>query len=270
VRRNEETDPAVARRFAAVWPARPASADAGAEWPETPGRRAAEAAWQALDEHEPAPVRPPAPPPPAPPPPAPPGRWALGSFDPGRRGVRVLAVVAALAVLIAAYLAWQARPRAEPVPAVRLSATLAPPAPTAPTGTIVVAVQGRVSHPGLYRLPAGSRVADALAAAGGALPGVDLSFVNLARKLADGELLVVGATPPPDQAAPGSAPAGKVDLNTATPAQLDTLPGVGPALAQRIIEYRTAHGGFRSVDELRHVEGIGDAKFAQLKDLVTV
>jgi competence protein ComEA len=260
VRRNEETDPAVARRFAAVWP-------------ETPGRREAEAAWRALDGQDPPPAAPPSSSEPSSEPPSSgpsSGRWALGSFDPGRRGVRVLAVVAALVVLVAAYLAWRSRPHAEPVPAVRSSAAPAPAASTAPSGTIVVAVQGRVVHPGLYRLPAGSRVADALAAAGGALPGVDLSFVNLARKLVDGELLVIGATPPPDQAVPGATPAGKVDLNTATLAQLDALPGIGPALAQRIIDYRSAHGGFRSVDELRHVEGIGNAKFAQLKELVTV
>jgi len=94
--------------------------------------------------------------------------------------------------------------------------------------------------------------------------------VNLARKLTDGELLLIGATAPPDQAGTQPASGGKVDLNTATVAQLDTLPGVGPALAQRIVEYRTQHGGFRSIDELRKVQGIGDAKFAQLKDLVAV
>src|SRR5262249_1157610 len=120
----------------------------------------------------------------------------------------------------------------------------------------------------LYRLPSGARVADALAAAGGALPGVDLSYVNLARKLSDGELVLVGTTPPPDQSAPGAG--GKVNLNTATLAQLDALPGAGPPLAQRILDYRGQHGDFRSADDLRHVPGIGDAKFAQLKDLVTV
>ena len=176
----------------------------------------------------------------------------------------MLAVVAVLVVLVAGYLAWRSRPHAEPVPvpSVAVSGT------GTPSGLIVVAVQGRVVHPGLYRLPPGSRVADALAAAGGALPGVDLSFVNLARRLGDGELLLVGATPPPEQGGPAAG--GKVNLNTATLAQLDALPGVGPALAQRILDYRAQHDGFRSVDDLRHVSGIGDAKFAQLKDLVTV
>jgi competence protein ComEA len=254
-------------------------------WPDTPGRREAEAAWRELDA---APVPEPAAPVSAPPaaslpPPAseppvapvgdpspvtpllPPGRSALGAFDPGRRGIRVLAVVAVLVALVAGYLAWRSQPRAEPVPAAPSASTGSAPS----TGQIIVAVQGRVAHPGLYRLPAGARVADALAAAGGALPGVDLSYVNLARKLSDGELVLVGTTPPPDQSAPGGA-GGKVNLNTATVAQLDALPGVGSALAQRILAYRDQHGGFRSVDDLRHVPGIGDAKFAQLKDLVTV
>ncbi|OLB80472.1 MAG: hypothetical protein AUI14_06600 [Actinobacteria bacterium 13_2_20CM_2_71_6] len=204
-----------------------------------------------------------------PPVPPPPGRSVLGAFDPGRRGVRVLAVVAVLVVLIAGYLAWRSRPHAEPVPPLGSSAP-APTSTASPPGLIVIAVQGKVVHPGLYRLPAGSRVADALTAAGGALPGVDLSVVNLARKLSDGELLLVGAAAPPDQGAGAGTQGGKVDLNTATLAQLDALPGVGPATAQRIIDFRTQHGGFRSIDELRKVQGIGDAKFAQLKDLVTV
>jgi competence protein ComEA len=141
---------------------------------------------------------------------------------------------------------------------------------------LVVAVEGKVVHPGLVRLPSGSRVADAIAAAGGALPGADLSLVNIAQKVVDGELIVVGVPPPPGAAggtgaSGGSAgPSTPVNLNTATEADLDTLPGIGPALAQRIIDYRTQHGGFHSVDELRNVSGIGDAKFAEIKDLVTV
>lgn len=228
------------RRFASVWP-------------DTAGRREAEAAWRSLDDQSSAPGPPSVPPP---------GRSALGSFDPGRRGVRALAVVAVLVLLVAGYLAWRSRPRAEPVPVASSVST----APTS-TGLIVVAVQGQVAHPGLYRLPSGSRVADALDAAGGALPGVDLSYVNLARKISDGELILVGVAAPSDQ--PGTPGGGKVNLNTATLAELDTLPGVGPVMAQHIVDYRAQHG-FRSVDDLRHVPGIGDAKFAQLKDLVTV
>ncbi len=195
-----------------------------------------------------------------------PAASVLARFDPGRRGLRALAVVAALVVLVAGYLAWRAQPRAEPVP---------PPVPSMPlqvssAGTILVAVTGRVAHPGVVRLPAGARVQDAIEAAGGALPGTDLAFLNLARPVRDGELVIVGVTPPPGLALPGAPDNGRVNLNTATPADLDTLPGIGPELAARIIDYRTQHGGFRSVDELRKVSGIGDAKYAELKDRVTV
>jgi competence protein ComEA len=144
------------------------------------------------------------------------------------------------------------------------------------SGQIVVSVVGKVARPGLVSLPEGSRVADAVQAAGGAEPGTDVAGLNLARRLSDGEQIAVGvpaAVPPaaPGSAdAPASAPTDKVDLNTATVAQLDTLPGVGPVTAQRIVEWRTQHGRFTRVDQLREVDGIGDSRFDRLKGLVRV
>lgn len=134
---------------------------------------------------------------------------------------------------------------------------------------LTVDVAGKARRPGLLRLPAGSRVADALAAAGGALPGTDTSALNLARVLSDGEQVVVGGPPAPAAPGPGGdAPAGPVSLNSATSAQLETLPGVGPVLARHILDYRAQHGGFASVDQLRNVTGIGDRRFSDLKPLV--
>jgi competence protein ComEA len=209
------------------------------------------------------------------PPAAPPSRGAhrsvLRSLDPGRHGALALLAVGAVVVCIAAFLAWQARPHPVSVPAAPPPTAVAP-AVSASPAMLVIAVSGRVTRPGLVRLPSGSRVADAIDAAGGALPGTDLSSINLARKVVDGELIAVGITPPP-AAAPGGGPAaagGPVNLNTATLADLETLPGVGEVLGQRILDYRTQHGQFRSVTDLRQVSGIGDAKFASLKDKVTV
>ncbi|WP_239154963.1 ComEA family DNA-binding protein [Streptomyces sp. SID14446] len=160
--------------------------------------------------------------------------------------------------------------------------------PTGVAGSrIVVDVGGKVRAPGLQRLPRGSRVEDALRAAGGVRPGTDTGGLNRARLLVDGEQIVVGASLPPPGAgaglsgagstgagpagaagAAGAAPSAPIALNTATVDQLDTLPGVGPVLARHIIDYRTAHGGFRAVDELREVNGIGDRRFSDLRDLV--
>lgn len=187
----------------------------------------------------------------------------LSAFDPGRRGVKVLGGLAAVVALAVAYFAWRSSPSEEPVVTVALASA----SPSAQTeAELVVAVSGKVRRPGLVRLPAGSRVADAIEAAGGALPGADLTTVNLARKVTDGELIAVGV---PGLGAAPAAP-GKVNLNTATLAQLDTLPGVGPVLAQRIIDYRASHGGFREVSELRQVDGIGEETYTRLKDLVVV
>ena len=189
------------------------------------------------------------------------GSGRLSLFDPGRRGVKALAAVAVCVVLIAAFLAWRARPRVDPVaappadtavvdePAADGMAAAANPASGAvPVTEVVVAVGGKVGKPGLVRLPAGARVADAIEAAGGARPGVDVAMLNLARKVVDGELILVGVTPPPGAVAagpagvPGDAAGGPVNLNTATLADLDTLPGVGPVLAQRILDARDCPG----------------------------
>ena len=204
-----------------------------------------------------------------------------GPFDPGRRGVKALAVVAAVVVLLAAFFAYRSRPRAEQVgdvptaPAASWADAGSSPS-TKDDGEIIVAVAGKVRKPGLVRLRPGARVADAVEAAGGTLPGTDLAAVNLARRVADGELVLVGVTPPPGSTVEGSgtgpagAGGGKVNLNTATVQELDSLPGVGPVLAQRIVDHRAAKGGFKSVNDLRSVDGIGASRFEDLKDLVTV
>jgi competence protein ComEA len=138
---------------------------------------------------------------------------------------------------------------------------------------LVVDVAGAVRHAGLYRLRSGSRIDDAIAAAGGPTAKAQLDSVNLAAPIADGEQIVVpgrgaagsvGASPP----AAGSSPSAPLDLNSATPEQLESLPGIGPVTAQKILDYRQAHGAFHSVAELEGVPGIGPAHMAQLKGLV--
>ncbi|MFD3514517.1 helix-hairpin-helix domain-containing protein [Streptomyces sp. NPDC058657] len=170
-------------------------------------------------------------------------------------------------------------PRTQPSPSVPPAAGTLParvPALQAPgSAVVVVDVSGGVRRPGVHQLPAGSRVADALRMAGGVKAGQDLGGLNRARVLTDGEQVVVGgpAPPVPGAGAPGAgpgsgSPAVPVSLNTATVEQLDTLPGVGPVLARHIVDYRTQHGGFRSVEELREVDGIGDRRFTDLQPLV--
>ncbi|MGX2997278.1 helix-hairpin-helix domain-containing protein [Streptomyces sp. JNUCC 64] len=221
-----------------------------------------------------------------------------------RRGLVVLVVVLVLGVGLAAHHFWEARPQPVRVPQ---SVGPAPPERgggdprpgtgaegTAGAGTapdprpgaagadgrrVVVDVGGEVRRPGVLRLPFGARVTDALRAAG-VRPGTDLTGLNQARVLVDGEQVVVGAPRPepggePDgnapvpsgPVAPGQAP-GPVSLGSATVEQLDALPGVGPVLAQRILDHRAAQGGFRTVEQLRDVTGIGERRFADLKDLV--
>jgi len=149
---------------------------------------------------------------------------------------------------------------------------------------VLVHVAGAVVHPGLVRVTPGARVADAIDAAGGAVPGADLDRLNLAAKVADGQRVLVvvvgapgggatdpGATATGDPAAgTGSGDGAPVNLNTATTDDLDALPGIGPTLAAAILRERERRGGFTSVDQLRDVRGIGEKRFADLHDLVTV
>lgn len=226
--------------------------------------------------------------------------WAQLRFGLAPRSLAALCVVLVVAAGFAVHHFWAGRPQSVPAPDVvdgpaptppgaksaggsgsgRGASAQATPRPVAnavpsPAGVLVVDVAGKVLRPGIYRLPTGSRVADALTAAGGAREGADLTGLNRARLLTDGEQVLAGV--------PGSAPSGPgagtsggvgsgssgpVSLNSASVEQLDGLPGVGPVLAQHIVDYRAQHGGFRSVDELREVNGIGERRFNDLQPLV--
>lgn len=220
--------------------------------------------------------------------------------DPGRAGVIALAVVGVIAVLVTVFTLVRDKP--PPVASAKLPpvqmVSSAGPTPSAaaekPDEPVVISVVGLVHKPGLVTLAAGGRIADAITAAGGAMDGADLVGLNMARRLVDGEQIVVGiAAPPGEPAAMGSSvsspgsgvpapsdastatgntptPGGLVDLNTATVEQLDTLPGVGPVTAAAIVAWRDANGRFASVDQLGDVDGIGPARLEKLRDLVHV
>ncbi len=181
----------------------------------------------------------------------------------------VLALV--VAVLGARYLAGSAAPppAGRPAPPVRMERS-------GGGSAAIVHVAGAVRRPGVYRLRPGARIDDAVRRAGGATAKADLGGVNLAAKVEDGrQVLVPERAPPPSPAAgvapPGAtAPGQPLNLNTATLEQLDTLDGVGPATAEKILAYREEHGGFGSADELAQVPGIGEKRLAALEEQVTV
>lgn len=238
------------------------------------------------------------------------GGWIEDRLPPAfqgrtRVGPSQLTVVAVLVAAALGFLAWWSVRAADPGELVATGAAApvtsaptplvpAPPGPSppglSPTGTstalseavsdgdLVVDVAGKVRRPGIVRLPAGSRVVDALEAAGGARRGVDLTNLNLARPLVDGEQVLVGVRGVPGAAASaaaaptgGASSAGPlVNINTADGAELETLPGVGPVTAAAILQWRADHGAFSAVEELLEVSGIGDATLAEIAPFVTL
>ncbi|OKH81278.1 membrane protein [Mycobacterium sp. ST-F2] len=225
-----------------------------------------------------------------------PGWLASVRADPGRAGVIALAVVGVVAVLVTviAVLGDDKPPvTAAKLPPVQMVSSSTPAPSTAPATAedVVVSVAGLVHKPGLVTLPAGARIADAVTAAGGALAGADLVGLNMARKVADGEQILVGITAPVGasagmrssagaaSASPEKGPSGDgkgsgakapVDLNTATEEELDGLPGIGPVMAKAIVAWRQANGRFANVDQLGEVDGIGPSRLEKLRDLVRV
>ncbi|MCF6507637.1 competence protein ComEA [Blastococcus sp. MG754426] len=200
-------------------------------------------------------------------------------WDAGRGGSRAVWTAAAVAVLLLLAWTWAQRPQVQPAaaPLPVPSAPSSAPADGPPVGEVAATTAPVVvAVVGLVTLPAGARVADAVAAAGGLLPDADPASVNLAAPLSDGQQVAVGvpgaaAGGPPASAGSGAAaPGGRLDLNTAGVAELDALPGIGPVLAQRIVDHRSRVGAFGSVEELDEVPGIGPAKAAELADLVQV
>ncbi|MGW4631517.1 ComEA family DNA-binding protein [Nocardia sp. NPDC004415] len=243
-----------------------------------------------------------------------PERFHGARMDPGRRGAMALGVVGVLAVVVTGVVMMRDQPIPQavpPVPVVRAEAAPARPETVAavaaltdtgagPGAEVVVSVVGLVEHAGLHRLPGGSRVADAIEMAGGVRDGADLSGLNLAQRLSDGDQLVVGATGPhsdplrvgsamisasggtpaigptpaggsgPKATGGGTGKSGGVDLNTATEAELDALPGVGPVTAKAILAWRAANGRFTDIAQLGEVDGIGPARLARLRELVRI
>ncbi|MFM8944741.1 MAG: helix-hairpin-helix domain-containing protein [Actinomycetota bacterium] len=185
-----------------------------------------------------------------------------------------VAGAAALVVLLLAAAGlwyWRSLPRTVEVRAVRGAIATTAPASPAPAAPVVVHVAGRVRSPGVYELAAGARLVDALEAAGGALRGADLDAINLAALAVDGTQIYIPRRGEIAAAATGGVSAdGRIDINAATAADLETLPRVGEVLAQRIVDYRTANGPFASVDDLLDVSGIGQATLDGFRDLITV
>ena len=185
---------------------------------------------------------------------------------------RGLIIIFALTVGIAGFYFFNSRPSMQPALVQPLNSGIVQEKVLETPVDLIINVAGKVNNPGVYQLPQGSRVIDAIKAAGNQHKGVDISDINLARLLVDGEQILVGSAKPSS----GRTSVKKIttdnplDINRATIAQLDTLPGIGPVTAQRIIDYRTKVGRINSVDELKKISGLGGTKFEEIKSLLRV
>jgi competence protein ComEA len=185
---------------------------------------------------------------------------------------RGLVIIFALTIGLGGFYFFNSRPSAQPVLIQDMAKDIVQESIENDAVPLIVNVAGKVNNPGVYQLPQGSRVVDAIEAAGMQLKGVDISDVNLARVLVDGEQILVGGL----KVSNGKAVAKKIttdnplDINRATLAQLDTLPGIGPVTAQRIIAYRSKVGRINSVDELKKISGLGGMKFEEIKPLLRI
>lgn len=182
-----------------------------------------------------------------------------------KKGVLILF---ALTIGLAGFYFLNSRPQVESVVLQEVTPMVAPVVPA----DLIINVAGKVRNPGVYQLPPGSRVIDAIKAAGDQLKGVDISDINLARTLVDGEQILVGSV----KYSSGKvivkkiSPDNPLDINRATLAQLDTLPGIGPVTAGRIIDYRIKVGRINNLDELKKISGLGGSKFEEIKALLRV
>ena len=199
------------------------------------------------------------------------------------RTLRALAVLLGALLIVVAYWWWQGRTRPIVMMPEPVTVSSGVDDTTAVSAHVIVHVRGRVVRPGVLTLPAGSRVVDAIEAAGGMKPGASTGDLNLARVLVDGEQVAVGlrrsaASPPTEVGGSGGSGTGGaqqsagqlVDINTASAVELEALPGIGPVLAARIVQWRVDNGPFTDVEILGEVSGIGDALMAQLRPLVRV
>ena len=177
---------------------------------------------------------------------------------------RALGLIAAIVLVISVFIVIRGNTQSSAVPEI-VPITLAEP-------EIFVDVTGAVNKPGVYTLTGKSRVIDAIKAAGDSAPGADLSTINLARVLNDGEQIYVDSLVmnSSGQRVSKKTPSGPININRATARQLDALDGIGPVIAARIVEYRKINGSFLSIDDLQKVSGIGAAKFAQIKSKVRI